>query len=136
MPCTWCIPNTTLPFYTISVCVQVSPPGHHVEGMIGKENSMRIDDSHYVKEILQNKNGAEFWQSANDRLAQRVYAQIKWKIPAAKLYVFNDIQIITTNPMQEAALLNFLSIMEDMCNAQINKIHKIRRRILGGDMDV
>nr|DAY86517.1 MAG TPA: hypothetical protein [Caudoviricetes sp.] len=22
MPCTWCIPNTTLPFYTISVCVQ------------------------------------------------------------------------------------------------------------------
>lgn len=97
---------------------------------------MRIDDSHYVKEILHNKNGAEFWQSANDRLAQRVYAQIKWKIPAAKLYVFNDIQIITTNPMQEAALLNFLSMLEDMCNAQINKIHKIRRRILGGDMDV
>ena len=27
------LPDTTLPFYTISVCVQVSPPGHHVEGM-------------------------------------------------------------------------------------------------------
>nr|DAI54834.1 MAG TPA: hypothetical protein [Caudoviricetes sp.] len=25
MPCTWCIPNTTLPFYTIKACVSRLP---------------------------------------------------------------------------------------------------------------
>ena len=36
MPCMWCLPSTTLPFYTIKVRVS-SPPlaGHHVEGMDG-----------------------------------------------------------------------------------------------------
>ena len=36
MPCMWCLPSTTLPFYTIKVRVS-SPPlaGHHIEGMDG-----------------------------------------------------------------------------------------------------
>nr|DAE11313.1 MAG TPA: hypothetical protein [Myoviridae sp. ctq9w2] len=34
------LPDTTLPFCTISVCVQASPPGHHVEGM-DKHNRSR-----------------------------------------------------------------------------------------------
>ena len=48
---------------------------------------MNIDERYYVREVMNNKDSAEFWQSANESLAQRVYKQVKQETPAAKLYI-------------------------------------------------
>ena len=58
---------------------------------------MNIDERYYVREVMNNKDSAEFWQSANESLAQRVYKQVKQETPAAKLYIFSGVQVITIN---------------------------------------
>ena len=97
---------------------------------------MNIDESYYAREVMSNKDGAEFWQSANESLAQRVYEQVKQEAPAAKLYVFSGVQVITTNQTQEETLLRFLEMEEDICSAKLNEIQEIRRQIEREDEDV
>lgn len=97
---------------------------------------MNIDESYYVREVMNNKDGAEFWQSANASLAQRVYEQVKRETPTAKLYVFSGVQIITTNQLQKEMLLKFLEMEEDICNMKLNEMQEIRRLIEGEDENV
>ena len=85
---------------------------------------------------MNNKDGAEFWQSANESLAQRVYKQVKQEAPAAKLYVFSGVQVIATNQAQKETLLRFLEMEEDICSAKINEIQEIKRKIEGESADV
>ena len=70
---------------------------------------MNIDESYYVREVMNNKDSAEFWQSANESLAQCVYEQVKQETPVAKLYIFSGVQVITTNQAQKETLLRFRS---------------------------
>ncbi len=97
---------------------------------------MNIDESYYTREVMNNKDGAEFWQSANESLARRVYEQVKRETPTAKLYVFSGVQIITTNQLQKEMLLKFLEMEEDICNMKLNEMQEIRRLIEGEDEDV
>ena len=97
---------------------------------------MNIDERYYVREVMNNKDSAEFWQSANESLAQRVYKQVKQEKPAAKLYIFNGVQVITTNQAQKETLLRFLEMEEDICSAKINEIQEIKRQIEGESADV
>lgn len=97
---------------------------------------MNIDESYYVREVMNNKDSAEFWQSANESLAQCVYEQVKQETPAAKLYIFSGVQVITTNQAQKETLLRFLEMEEDICSAKINEIQGIKRQIEGESADV
>lgn len=97
---------------------------------------MNIDESYYVREIMNNKDGAEFWQSANESLARRVYEKVKREATTAKLYVFSGVQIITANQAQKEMLLKFLEMEEDICNMKLNEMQEIRRLIEGEDEDV
>ncbi len=97
---------------------------------------MNIDERYYAREVMNNKDGAEFWQSANESLAQRVYKQVKQEAPAAKLYVFSGVQVIATNQAQKETLLRFLEMEEDICSAKLNEIQEIRRKIEGESADV
>ena len=97
---------------------------------------MNIDESYYVREVMNNKDSAEFWQSSNESLAQRVYKQVKQETPAAKLYIFSGVQVITTNQAQKEMLLRFLEMEEDICSAKINEIQEIKRLIEGERADV
>ena len=90
---------------------------------------MNINESYYVREVMNNKDSAEFWQSANESLAQCVYEQVKQETPVAKLYIFSGVQVITTNQAQKETLLRFLEMEEDICSAKINEIQEIKRQI-------
>lgn len=97
---------------------------------------MNINESYYVREVMNNKDSAEFWQSSNESLAQRVYEQVKQEATAAKLYVFSGVQVITTNQAQKETLLRFLEMEEDICSAKLNEIQEIRQQIEGESADV
>lgn len=97
---------------------------------------MNIDENYYVREVMNNKDSAEFWQSANESLALRVYKQVKKEAHAAKLYVFSGVQVITTNQAQKETLLRFLEMEEDICSAKLNEIQEIRRKIEEESADV
>ena len=97
---------------------------------------MNIDERYYVREVMNNKDSAEFWQSANESLAQRVYKQVKQENPAAKLYIFSGVQVITTEPGAEGNLAKILEMEEDICSAKINEIQEIKRQIEGESADV
>lgn len=97
---------------------------------------MNINESYYAREVMNNKDSAEFWQSSNESLAQRVYKQVKQEATAAKLYVFSGVQVITTNQAQKETLLRFLEMEEDICSAKLNEIQEIRQQIEGESADV
>lgn len=97
---------------------------------------MNIDENYYVREVMNNKDGAEFWKAANESLAQRVYEKVKRETPTAKLYVFSGVQIITTNQAQKEMLLKFLEMEEDICSMKLKEMQEIRRLIEGEDEDV
>ena len=62
--------------------------------------------------------------------------QVKQETPAAKLYIFSGVQVITTNQAQKEMLLRFLEMEEDICSAKINEIQEIKRLIEGESADV
>ena len=62
--------------------------------------------------------------------------QVKQETPAAKLYIFSGVQVITTNQAQKETLLRFLEMEEDICSAKINEIQEIKRQIEGESADV
>ena len=97
---------------------------------------MNINESYYVREVMNNKYTAELWQSANESLAQCVDKQVKQETPVAKLYIFSGVQVITTNQAQKETLLRFLEMEEDICSAKINEIQEIKRQIEGESADV
>ena len=75
-------------------------------------------------------------ESYYESLAQCVYEQVKRETPAAKLYIFSGVQVITTNQAQKETLLRFLEMEEDICSAKINEIQEIKRQIEGESADV
>ena len=81
---------------------------------------MNIDERYYVREVMNNKDSAE----------------VKQENPAAKLYIFSGVQVITTNQAQKETLLRFLEMEEDICSAKINEIQEIKRQIEGESADV
>ena len=88
---------------------------------------MNIDESYYVREVMNNKDSAEFWQSANESLAQCVYKQVKHGKPLQlNYYIFSGVQVITTNQAQKETLLRFLEMEEDICSAKINEIQEMK----------